>query len=395
MITAADFLVAATRQGFDFYTGVPCSFLTPLINGVLSRPTLAYVGAASEGEAVAIASGAWLAGRTTVVMCQNSGLGNAVNPLTSLNAPFRIPTLLITTWRGQPGIKDEPQHVLMGRITQQLLSTIDVEHAAFPQSVEALPVALRHAAARMAERELPFAFVMEQGSVRDDGLDLPPPRRSEAGRREDLTTATGERPSRAAVLERFLALVDPAAAVIATTGKCGRELFTLADRPQHLYQVGSMGGASGMGLGVALNVARPVVVLDGDGAALMKLGCFATIGAYAPAGLIHIVLDNGVHDSTGGQPTVSSTVDFAGVALACGYRHAVSCDTLDGFAAAYRSAADGPKPALLHARIAPGSMEKLGRPTIAPEDVARRFKAFLAESGGQGAVPRVATSVVS
>ena len=394
MITAADFLAAATHQGFDFYTGVPCSFLTPLINGVLSRPSLAYVGAASEGEAVAIAAGAWLAGRKTVVMCQNSGLGNAVNPLTSLNAPFRIPTLLITTWRGQPGIKDEPQHVLMGQITQKLLSTIDVEHADFPTTEEALPAALRHASARMAERDLPYALVMAQGSVRDDGLDLPPQRRSEPGRREDYGTG-GERPGRAAVLERFLALVDPAAAVVATTGKCGRELFTLADRPQHLYQVGSMGCASGMGLGVALNVSRPVVVLDGDGAALMKLGSFATIGAYAPAGLIHIVLDNGVHDSTGGQPTVSNTVDFAAVALACGYRHAMSCDTLDGFAAAYRSAAGGPKPALIHARIAAGSMEKLGRPTVAPEDVARRFKAFLAETGEAGALQRVATGVAS
>ncbi|HUK61205.1 MAG TPA: phosphonopyruvate decarboxylase [Stellaceae bacterium] len=386
MITAADFFAAAASHGFDFYAGVPCSFLTPLINGVLSRPALAYVGAASEGEAVAIAAGAWLAGRKTVVMCQNSGLCNTVNPLTSLNAPFRIPTLLITTWRGQPGIKDEPQHVLMGQITQKLLSLIDVENEAFPQFAEALPAALGHAAARMAERELPFAFVMEQGSVRDDGLDLPPRRRIDAGTRDDLSMA-GEQPERAAVLERFLALVDPAAAVIATTGKCGRELFTLADRPQHLYQVGSMGCASGMGLGVALNVSRPVVVLDGDGAALMKLGSFATIGAYAPAGLIHIVLDNGVHDSTGGQPTVSSSVDFAGVALACSYRYAVSCNTLDGFERAYRAAASAPKPALIHARIAPGSMSKLGRPTIAPEDVARRFKGFLAEPAKSSAAP--------
>src|SRR6201999_4167127 len=106
-------------RGYDFYTGVPCSFLTPLINRVASDRTLHYVAAASEGEAVAIAAGAWLAGRRTVVMCQNSGLGNAVNPLTSLNTPFRIPTLFVTTWRGQPGLKDEPQHVLMGQITQK------------------------------------------------------------------------------------------------------------------------------------------------------------------------------------------------------------------------------------------------------------------------------------
>jgi phosphonopyruvate decarboxylase len=386
MISAAEFFATAARHGFDFYSGVPCSLLTPLINGVLSRPALTYVGAASEGEAVVIAAGAWLAGRNTVVMCQNSGLGNAVNPLTSLNAPFRIPTLLITTWRGHPGSGDEPQHQVMGQITHKLLSVIDVEHEAFPKTAEQLPAALRHASARMAERELPFAFVMEQGSVRDDGLDLPARPHSDLGVREDLSMP-GEVPSRAAVLERFLTLVDPAAAVIATTGKCGRELFTLADRPQHLYQVGSMGGASGMGLGVALNVSRPVVVLDGDGAALMKLGSFATIGAYAPAGLIHIVLDNGVHDSTGGQPTVSNSVDFAGVALACGYHHAVSCATLDQFASAYRLAAAGPKPALIHARIAPGSMSKLGRPTIAPADVARRFKSFLAQPAANDAVP--------
>src|SRR3954469_11016913 len=120
MITADQFIDAAGARGFDFYTGVPCSYLTPLINGVLSSRALRYVGAASEGEAVAIAAGAWLAGRRTVVMCQNSGLGNAVNPLTSLNAAFNIPTLFITTWRGQPGVPDEPQHVLMGQITQDL-----------------------------------------------------------------------------------------------------------------------------------------------------------------------------------------------------------------------------------------------------------------------------------
>src|SRR3546814_4314128 len=119
----------------------------------------------------------------------------------------------------------------------------------------------------------------------------------------------------------LLSIVPDEAAIVATTGKCGRELFTLADGEQHLYQVGSMGCASAMGLGVALNVRRPVIVLDGDGAALMKMGSMATIGAEAPANLIHILLDNGVHDSTGGQQTASPGVDFARVALACGYRN--------------------------------------------------------------------------
>src|SRR5262249_50282923 len=171
-------------------------------------------------------------------------------------------------------------------------------------------------------------------------------------------------------LELFLQRVDPEAAVVATTGKCGRELFTLADREQHLYQVGSMGGAAGMGLGVALNTSRPVVVLDGDGAALMKLGAMATIGAYSPLNLTHILLDNGVHDSTGGQATVSPGVDFAAVALACGYRYAASADSVGGFEAAMSGAKAAGGPALVHLRIAPGSMEKLGRPTVAPADVA-------------------------
>src|SRR5262245_1967284 len=132
MIDANAFINAAAVRRFDFYSGVPCSFLTPLINRVASNRHITYVGATSEGEAIAIAAGAWLGGRRTVVMCQNSGLGNAVNPLTSLNWPFRIPTLLIVTWRGQPGLADEPQHALMGEITGALLDTMRIPHRAFP-----------------------------------------------------------------------------------------------------------------------------------------------------------------------------------------------------------------------------------------------------------------------
>lgn len=375
-ISADAFLDAARARGVDFYTGVPCSFLTPLINRVISDKRIRYVGAASEGEAVAIAAGAWLAGRETAVMCQNSGLGNTVNPLTSLNYPFRIPTLLIVTWRGQPGLKDEPQHELMGRITQRLLETMEIRHAPFPRTETAVAPALEEALAHMRATDLPFAFVMEKDAVRDDGLDQTTPAPRPVGASSDLRR-NGIRPIRSTILARFLEIVPADAAVVATTGKCGRELFTLADRDQHLYQVGSMGGASAMGLGLALNTKRPVVVLDGDGAALMKMGNLATIGAYAPKNLIHIVLDNGTHDSTGGQATVSPSVDFASAALACGYAAAARCDDEAGFEQAFRTALAAQGPALIHARIAPGSMEKLGRPTVAPKDVARRFRAFV------------------
>ncbi len=377
MIAADDFLVSARTHGLDFYAGVPCSFLTPLINRVIGDDALDYIGATSEGEAVAIAAGAWLAGRQTVVMCQNSGLGNAVNPLASLNFPFRIPTLLIVTWRGQPGYADEPQHALMGEITVRLLETIRIDHAPFPTTRQNVEPTILRATAEMARRELPFALVMARESVRDDGLRQRPIAPRPPGQRQDLREG-GERPARIAVLERLLAIVPPTAGVIATTGKTGRELFTLADRAQHLYQVGSMGCASGMALGIALNTRRRIVILDGDGAALMKLGTLATIGAHAPDNLVHVLLDNGVHDSTGGQATVSPLVDFAAVALACGYARVFTCDSIAGFETACRMGLEGQGPTFIHVRIAPGSLPKLGRPTLPPHEVARRFKAFLA-----------------
>ena len=198
MITAQDFIGEAKNNGFDFFTGVPCSFLTPLINGVLNDRTLTYVGAASEGEAVAIASGAWLAGKKTVVICQNSGLGNAVNPLTSLNAPFKIPTLFITTWRGQPGIPDEPQHEVMGLITPELLALIGLEHTLFPKDRADLAPVLKLAVNRLETRELPFAFIMEKDSVAEEKLLPAAALVRPASRREDFA-ATGSMPERAAV----------------------------------------------------------------------------------------------------------------------------------------------------------------------------------------------------
>jgi phosphonopyruvate decarboxylase len=172
--------------------------------------------------------------------------------------------------------------------------------------------------------------------------------------------------------------VPDSAGVIASTGKSGRELFTLDDRNQHLYQVGSMGCTSGMALGVALNSDRKVFALDGDGALLMKMGALATVGAYQPKNMIHVVLDNGVHDSTGGQSTVSASVEFAEIAVSSGYVTAAKCDSVTGLTKAYTVtlASDGPH--LVHKRIQPGSLKELGPPTVKPTEVARRFQDFLA-----------------
>ena len=380
MITADEFIAPAHKKGYDFYTGVPCSFLTPFINRTITSDITDYVGATSEGEAVAIASGAWLAGRKTVVMCQNSGLGNCINPLTSLNYPFRIPTLLIATWRGQPGVKDEPQHELMSQITQALLEAVRIRCLTFPRMPEEVAPILEAAEMEMKDANLPFGLIMEKGTVEDEPLVEQRKTFKPNGEFSDLSPKNINLPSRYSLLENLLGKVSNETAIIATTGKCGRELFSLADRKQHLYQVGSMGCASGMGLGVSLNTDRLVVVLDGDGAALMKMGSLATIGAYAPENLIHIILDNGVHDSTGGQATVSPSVSFAKIALSCGYREGIFCCSSEGFSEAFSRASLGIGPILIHAQIRPGSIKNLGRPSVQPQDVARRFQSFLANN---------------
>lgn len=376
MISADSFLQPVREAGYDFFAGVPCSFLTSIINRVISGPAYNYVGAASEGEAVAIASGAWLAGHKTVVMCQNSGLGNAVNPLTSLNFPFRIPTMMIVTWRGGPGLKDEPQHELMGKITPSLLDVIQVPHQSFPTSDNEITAFIKEADTKMARSELPYAFIMEKGSVENEKLEAQSPQLAPVGETAGAFEG-GTAPKRMALFERMLEFLPKEAAVIATTGFTGRELYALDDREQHLYQVGSMGCASAMGLGVALNTDRPVVVLDGDGAALMKLGAMATIGAYRPKNLIHVVLDNGAYESTGSQPTVSPSVEFSNTAISCGYAKAYRCDSLNGFEQTMKDALENQGPHLVHMRITSGTMDNLPRPSITPPEVARRFRQFL------------------
>jgi phosphonopyruvate decarboxylase len=383
MIRAAAFIEHLRALGYSQYAGVPCSFLKPFINYVIGDRALNYVGATSEGEAVGITLGAYLGGRKTVTMCQNSGLGNMVNPLTSLNHPFRIPTLLITTWRGEPGVKDEPQHELMGRITHRLLETMEIPWLPFPREDAQIAPTMAQAEASMAERSKPFALVMSQDSVAEfDLAGQPAPVRVTTTVRRHDPLPPGQRLIRTEALQAVLESLNGDEAILGTTGKTGRELFTIADRPGHLYVVGGMGTASAIGFGLAqARPGLPVVVLDGDGAALMKLGNLATIGHYQPANLLHIVLDNESHDSTGGQRTVSGVVDFVGVAAATNYRHAISAERAEDVRGAVRFLRQQTGPSLLHVRIRAGSPKNLGRPTVKPHEVKERFMAWVNARG--------------
>ncbi len=382
MIPASAFIEHLRSLGYTQYAGVPCSYLKPFINYVIGDSTLDYIGATSEGEAVGITMGAYLGGRKTVTMCQNSGLGNMVNPLTSLNYPFQVPTLLITTWRGEPGRPDEPQHVLMGQITHKLLETMQIPWLPFPNEESKIADVMAKAEASMNERKLPFALVMSEGSVDECELkDQVQPERVQTEVKQQLKLQTPQRMIRTEALQAILESLQGNEAVIATTGKTGRELFTIADRPNHLYVVGGMGTTSGIGFGLAQAQPKlPVVVIDGDGAALMKLGALATIGYYQPANLLHIILDNESHDSTGGQRTVSGLVDFAAIAAAANYRYAISADDPADVRAAVKELRNKKGPSLLHIKIRAGSPKNLGRPTVKPHEVKERFMKFVVDA---------------
>lgn len=381
MIEARSFVETAKLAGFTLYTGVPCSYVKPFINYVIDAPDLSYVGAANEGDAVAIAAGAELGGRRAVVMMQNSGLGNAVSPLTSLSAIFQIPSLLIVTLRGEPGgPHDEPQHALMGKITTQMLELMGVAWSYFPTEESEVAGAIEKAVSHMNATRLPFAFVMKKDSVAPHKLTsrptarelLPPPSQPFAD-----PPAYGERPSRSDALRAVQRAVDgDKDVVIATTGFTGRELYACEDRKNQLYMVGSMGCASPFAFGLAwARRDKRVIVLDGDGALLMRMGALATIGYERPDNLVHVLLDNEAHDSTGGQATVAHSVDSAAVARACGYPSARRISTAEDLEAALRDRGDGLR--FLHLKTRPGAPADLPRPKITPREVADRLAKHL------------------
>ncbi len=329
------------------------------------------------GLAVATASGSAVGGHAAVAMMQNSGLGNAISPLSSLNWVFRIPILLIITLRGELGLSDEPQHELMGQITGDLLDRLQIPWAYFPRNADDVAGMLEAARWQMDRSGRPYAFVMRKDTVASSSLQCEWQPRSYS---RAYTANTGE--SCDSLMSRSQALQTviehtPAgdSVVIATTGFTGRELFALDDRPNQLYMVGSMGCASSFGLGLALALPqKQMVVVDGDGAALMRMGNLATLGAYGPVNLQHLLLDNGVHDSTGGQATVSQGLSFAAIASACGYRRseeAVNQQQLAQFLASR----EGPEFMQLHIRK--GTPDQLPRPAQRPDQVCRRLMAHL------------------
>jgi len=382
MIDAESFIEAVRECGFHRYTGVPCSYLMPLINYVINDDRLNYLSTANEGDALATAAGAAIGGERAVVMMQNSGLGNAVSPLTSLTYIFRIPVLVIVSHRGAPGLNDEPQHLLMGGITGKLLEMMEIPWEYFPAEETGIGPALDRAMDYLKREQRPYGFIIRKDSVTPHALELASiPTRTNKAIILDTGATARRLVSRTEALNRIIANTPVQdTVIIATTGYTGRELFAIDDRSNQLYMVGSMGCASSLGLGLSL--ARPdlrVVIVDGDGAALMRMGNFATIGSYGGANLIHILLDNEVHDSTGAQATVAGNVAFAEIAAACGYGLTGSGNDP---AIIDQIFSHGPVagPRFVHLKISAGTMENLPRPDTNPEQVVRRLMKHIGTS---------------
>ena len=367
MIETKEFGALLKDKGFDFYSGVPCSFLKYLINYAVNE--CEYVMAANEGDAVAICAGAQTAGRRTVVLMQNSGLGNAVSPLTSLNAVFRIPVLGFVSLRGEPGLGDEPQHELMGVITDKLLTDMNIDWAFLSSDGNEAAIQLEKAQQSIVEGR-PFFFIVKKGTFSE--VILSPGKKPKTD--DSLPDRTG-------ILKAACDASSADTVLTATTGFTGRELYTLGDSDRNLYMVGSLGCLSSYALGINLaDPDRGVIAFDGDGSLLMRTGSMAVNAAYSPKKLLHILLDNSAHESTGGQYTVSGGVDWPAAAKAFGYPKTVSVSSPAELSTAVEEWERSGGLVFVYAKIRQGAPEGLGRPKIKPCEVAERLSKFIKEN---------------
>ena len=370
MIDPGRVVVHLASLGVDMYTGVPDSLLKEFGRHVMAElPRDQHIIAANEGASVGIALGHYLkTGRPALVYLQNSGFGNTVNPLLSLADAdvYGVPMLLMVGWRGQPGVKDEPQHVKQGRVMTELLDALELPWAVLPHEADAAEACLSEAVKQAEAGSTPYVILVEKDTFA--AADVSPD--DQAAR--DLA-------SREDALKALASAVGDEAVIVSTTGMLSRELFehreaTGESGARDFLTVGGMGHASSIALGVAKQEAdREVWCFDGDGALLMHLGTLAVIADHGPSNYLHVVFNNGVHDSVGGQPTSIDVVDIPAIALAAGYRHAESTGDLVEAARAVERLREAGGPSLLEVKVKPGNRPGIGRPTRTPAESKRAF----------------------
>lgn len=373
MISPKFFYDTLISYGIDFYTGVPDSLLKSLCAYITDNADNSHnIIAANEGGAVGLATGHYLASdHIPVVYMQNSGLGNIINPLASLTDPdvYEIPILLIIGWRGKPGVHDEPQHVKQGKVTTGLLNVMGVDYTVLSKDEDNAGIQIKRAVEYIKSTGHTYAIVVEKDTfepytlknVENNNLILS---------REDaimiVAASTGERD-----------------VIVSTTGMISRELFeyrtsTNQGHDRDFLTVGSMGHASQIALGIALEQPnRRVWCFDGDGASIMHMGNMAIVGQKAPNNYIHVVFNNGAHDSVGGQPTVGLKIDLPAVAKALGYKNVYSADNEGTLCEILKNMKANEGPIFLQVCVKKGNRKDLGRPTTSPQDNKKALMNFL------------------
>ncbi len=358
----------------DFYTGVPDSQLKPLCNYLMAEYGIDpkhHVIAANEGNCTALAAGYHLStGKIPVVYMQNSGEGNIINPVASLlnDKVYAIPVIFVVGWRGEPGIHDEPQHIYQGQVTVKLLEDMDIKPFVIHQDTteEDVSVAMEDFQDVLSQGKS-VAFVIGKGGLSYDG---------------EVKYANDNTMIREDIIKHIVAISgeDP---IIATTGRASRELFEIreANGQSHKYDfltVGSMGHSSSIALGVAINKPQQKVwCIDGDGAALMHMGAMAVIGANAPTNLVHIVINNGAHETVGGMPTVASKIDMVAIAKACGYSNTACVDNFEALDKVLSLAKEHNGLTFIEVKCVIGARADLGRPTTTAIDNKNIFMEYL------------------
>ena len=358
---------------FEFFSGVPDSLLKPLCNYLMQKYGISdkHIVAANEGNAVALAAGYHLAtGKIPVVYMQNSGLGNIINPVASLmnDKVYGIPCVFVVGWRGEPGVHDEPQHIYQGEVTLALLEDMDV--ASFVISKETTESELNEKMKEfrsLLSKGKQVAFVVKKGALEFDGKVKY--KNNHTMLREDII--------------KHITAVSDNDIVVSTTGKASRELFEIRENNAQTHgsdflTVGSMGHSSSIALGIALQKPeKRIWIVDGDGAVLMHMGAMALLGANSPQNVIHIVINNGSHETVGGMPTVAEKIDLVAIARGCGYKNAVSVSNFEALDKALTEAKSRRELSFIEVKASIGAREDLGRPTTTAMENKNNFMEYL------------------
>ena len=376
MIRPEDLFNYLKTKGIDFYTGVPDSLLKNFCSYVTdSSPKEKHIINSNEGAAVALASGHYLSsGKPALVYMQNSGLGNAINPLLSLADPevYGIPMLLMIGWRGEPGKKDEPQHIKQGKVMLGMLDSIGIRYEHLSKDTIDYSEKIDKLIDEMLKENSPVALIISEGTF--ESYDL------KASEKESVSDFKLRRED---ALKIIIDNISENDVIVSTTGKTSREVFEYRELKGQGHQndfltVGSMGHCSQIALGIAIEKKDlQVFVLDGDGAVIMQMGSLAISGSEAPENFKHIVINNGAHDSVGGQPTAGFEINFTEIAKACGYKSVSSAHDETGIKNEINKLMNSAGPSFLEIKVSKGARKDLGRPTTSPHQNKEAFMNYL------------------